>query len=260
MAKKLPLLIISGPCMLESEALGLEVARTLKKITAELGLPFIFKASFDKANRSSGLTARGPGLEAGLAAMGRIKDKLGLKLLTDIHEISQITPAARVIDVLQIPAFLCRQTDLVVAAARSGRVVNVKKGQFLSPEEVNSIAKKIREAGGKHYFITERGTTFGYNNLVVDMRGLEIMRRNGHRVVFDATHSCQRPGGMGDRSGGDSSFAPVLARAAVAVGVHGLFIETHPNPADALSDGPNMIPLKEMKGLLRQLKELHETV
>jgi 2-dehydro-3-deoxyphosphooctonate aldolase (KDO 8-P synthase) len=257
---KAPFLLISGPCLLESEALGLHVARTMKKIAADLNLPFVFKASFDKANRSSGQSTRGPGLENGLAALARIKEKLGVKLLTDIHETAHVAPAAKVIDILQIPAFLCRQTDLIIAAVQSGRAVNVKKGQFLSPEEVNSIAAKIKAAGGKNYYITERGTTFGYNNLVVDMRSLEIMRRNGHRVIYDATHSVQRPGGLGDRSGGDGFLAPVLARAAVAVGVHGLFIETHPNPADALSDGPNMIPLKEMKGVLRKLKEIHETV
>ena len=208
----------------------------------ELGFRLVFKASFDKANRTSGKSFRGPGLTAGLKILARIKKKLGCPVLTDIHDIAQVAAAAKVIDILQIPAFLCRQTDLLVAAGKSGRAVNVKKGQFLAPDDVNNIAKKLRSAGARDYYITERGTTFGYHNLVVDMRGLATMRAAGHRVIFDATHSVQRPGGLGASTGGDRTMAPVLARAAVAAGVDGLFIETHPRPDESPSDGPNMIP------------------
>jgi 2-dehydro-3-deoxyphosphooctonate aldolase (KDO 8-P synthase) len=255
---KKPLFLIAGPCVLESHALAASIARDLAGLTSELGLPFIFKASFDKANRTSGKSVRGPGLAAGLKILAAIKKKFRCPVLTDIHEVSQVKSAAMVIDVLQIPAFLCRQTDLLVAAAKSGRAVNVKKGQFLAPEDVDNIAAKLRGAGAKDYFITERGTTFGYHNLVVDMRGLAIMRRAGHRVVFDATHSVQRPGGQGTSTGGDRTMAPVLARAAVAAGIDGLFLETHPRPDESPSDGPNMIPLAQMEGLLRNLKAIHE--
>jgi 2-dehydro-3-deoxyphosphooctonate aldolase (KDO 8-P synthase) len=255
---KKPLFLIAGPCVLESHALAASIARDLAGLTSELGLPFIFKASFDKANRTSGKSVRGPGLAAGLKILAAIKKKFRCPVLTDIHEVSQVKSAAKVIDVLQIPAFLCRQTDLLVAAAKSGRAVNVKKGQFLAPEDVDNIAAKLRGAGAKDYFITERGTTFGYHNLVVDMRGLAIMRRAGHRVVFDATHSVQRPGGRGTSTGGDRTMAPVLARAAVAAGIDGLFLETHPRPDESPSDGPNMIPLAQMEGLLRNLKAIHE--
>ena len=227
-------------------------------MTRELGLRLIFKASFDKANRTSGKSFRGPGLAQGLKILARIKRKFSVPVLTDIHDLSQVAPAAKVIDVLQIPAFLCRQTDLLVAAAKTGRTVNVKKGQFLAPEDVNNIADKLRSAGAKDYFITERGTTFGYHNLVVDMRGLATMRAAGHRVIFDATHSVQRPGGRGTSTGGDRAMAPVLARAAVAAGVDGLFIETHPRPDESPSDGANMIPLAQMEGLLRTLLAIHE--
>jgi 2-dehydro-3-deoxyphosphooctonate aldolase (KDO 8-P synthase) len=250
--------LIAGPCVLESQALTTSIAKELVAMTAELGIPLIFKASFDKANRTSGKSFRGPGLAAGLKIFSAIKKKFGCPVLTDIHDVAQVRQAAKVIDVLQIPAFLCRQTDLLVAAARSGRTVNVKKGQFLAPEDVDNIAAKLRGAGAKDYFITERGTTFGYHNLVVDMRGLATMRRAGHRVVFDATHSVQRPGGQGTSTGGDRTMAPVLARAAVAAGIDGLFIETHPRPDESPSDGPNMIPLAQMEGLLRTLKTIHE--
>jgi len=240
--------------VLESEALATSIAKDLVALTKELGLRFVFKASFDKANRTSGKSFRGQGLKI----LGRIKKKLGCSLLTDIHEITQIATAARVIDVLQIPAFLCRQTDLLVAAAKSGRTVNVKKGQFLAPDDVDNIANKLKAAGARDYFITERGTTFGYHNLVVDMRALPRMRRAGHRVIFDATHSVQEPGGCGTSTGGDRTMAPVLARAAVAAGVDGLFIETHPKPDQSPSDGANMIPLAQMEGLLRTLLAIHE--
>ena len=228
------------------------------ELTADLGLPLIFKASFDKANRTSGKSFRGPGLAQGLKILGGIKKRFGCPVLTDIHDAAQVKAAARVIDVLQIPAFLCRQTDLLLAAARSGRAVNVKKGQFLAPDDVNNIAAKLHAGGCKDYFITERGTTFGYHNLVVDMRGIASMRQAGHRVVFDATHSVQRPGGLGASTGGDRAMAPVLARAAVAVGIDGLFIETYPQPDRSPSDGANMIPLAQMEGLLRTLKTIHE--
>jgi 2-dehydro-3-deoxyphosphooctonate aldolase (KDO 8-P synthase) len=256
--KNPPLLLIAGPCVLESEAHATAIATELVGMTRELGLHLVFKASFDKANRTSGKSFRGPGLAPGLKIMARIKKKLGVPVLTDIHDISQIAPAAKVIDVLQIPAFLCRQTDLLIAAAKSGRTVNVKKGQFLAPDDVNNIADKLRAARAKDYFITERGTTFGYHNLVVDMRGLATMRAAGHRVIFDATHSVQRPGGQGTSTGGDRAMAPVLARAAVAAGVDGLFIETHPRPDESPSDGANMIPLAQMEGLLRTLLAIHE--
>ena len=252
--------LIAGPCVLESETLTNSIARHLVELTGELGVPLVFKASFDKANRTSGKSFRGPGLAHGLKILAGIKKRFGCPVLTDIHDVSQIKAAAKVIDILQIPAFLCRQTDLLIAAAKSGRAVNVKKGQFLAPDDVNNIAAKLRDNGCKDYFITERGTTFGYHNLVVDMRGLAMMRKAGHRVVFDATHSVQRPGGQGTSTGGDRTMAPVLARAAVAAGIDGLFIETHPRPDQSPSDGPNMIPLAQMEGLLRTLKTIHEAV
>jgi 2-dehydro-3-deoxyphosphooctonate aldolase (KDO 8-P synthase) len=250
--------LIAGPCVLESETLTTSIAKHLAALTADLGIPFIFKASFDKANRTSGKAFRGPGLAQGLKMLAGVKKRFGCRVLTDIHEASQIKAAAKVIDILQIPAFLCRQTDLLVAAAKSGRAVNVKKGQFLAPGDVDNIATKLISSGCKEYYITERGTTFGYNNLVVDMRSLALMRAAGHPVIFDATHSVQRPGGNVTSTGGDGSMAPVLARAAVAVGIDGLFIETHPQPAQSPSDGPNMIPLAQMEGLLRTLKTIHE--
>jgi 2-dehydro-3-deoxyphosphooctonate aldolase (KDO 8-P synthase) len=259
MAKKPKIFfLVAGPCVLETESGALEIARRLREITDDLGIPFIFKASFDKANRSSAKSYRGPGLREGLAALARIKKKVGCKILTDIHEVSHVAPAAKVADVLQIPAFLCRQTDLILAAGRSRRTVHVKKGQFLSPADVDNIAEKLRTVGCRDYYFTERGTTFGYNNLVVDMRSLAIMRDAGHKIVFDATHSVQRPGALGSKTGGDGWLAPVLARAAVAVGVDGLFIETHPRPEKALSDGPNMIPLSQMRALLAKLQSIHE--
>ncbi len=250
--------LVAGPCVLESEALTLSIAKHLVELTSDLGIPFVFKASFDKANRTSGKAFRGPGLAQGLKILAGIKKRFGCRMLTDIHEAGQIKAAAKVIDILQIPAFLCRQTDLLVAAAKSGRAVNVKKGQFLAPGDVDNIATKLNAAGCKEYYITERGTTFGYNNLVVDMRSLAIMRQAGHPVIFDATHSVQRPGGNGTSTGGDSAMAPVLARAAVAVGIDGLFLETHPKPDQSPSDGPNMIPLAQMEGLLRTLLAIHE--
>ena len=250
--------LIAGPCVLETEAAATAIAKHLMELTLDLNIPLIFKASFDKANRTSGKSFRGPGLKKGVAILGRIKHRFGCPVTTDVHDAAQVAEAAQVIDLLQIPAFLCRQTDLLVAAAKSGRAVNVKKGQFLAPQDVDNIAAKLQAAGCHEQFITERGTTFGYHNLVVDMRGLAQMRSAGHRVIFDATHSVQQPGGHGTSTGGDRTMAPVLARAAVAVGVSGLFLETHPNPDQSPSDGANMIPLAEMEGLLRTLKAIHE--
>lgn len=254
--------ILVGPCVLESEALALNVAEQIKTIEAKIksqfpedasNLIFIFKGSFDKANRSSIHSYRGPGLENGLKILGRIKKEFNLAVVSDIHEAAQCAPAAEVLDILQIPAFLCRQTDLIVAAAETGAVLNIKKGQFLSPPEVKNIRDKAEEAGNKNIFICERGTSFGYNNLVVDMRSFEQIKELGIRTIFDATHSCQLPGAGGDKSLGNSHFAPILARAAVAAGATGIFAETHPNPAEALSDGPNMIPLAQLEEALSSI-------
>ncbi|HAV64292.1 MAG TPA: 3-deoxy-8-phosphooctulonate synthase [Verrucomicrobiales bacterium] len=250
------LFLLAGPCVIEDEEICLEVARHLKRVCARLEIPYVFKASFDKANRTSGKSFRGPGIADGLAALERIRSKTGLPIVTDIHDVAQARIAGEVVDVLQIPAFLCRQTDLIEAAVTTGKIVNIKKGQFLSPREMGPVVAKAREAGGRRLLLTERGTTFGYNNLVADMRSIPIMKQTGCPVVFDATHSVQLPGGGGDKSSGQREFAPVLAAAAVAAGVDGLFIETHPEPGKALSDGPNMIPLKEMAALLTRLQRL----
>ncbi|MCW5555558.1 MAG: 3-deoxy-8-phosphooctulonate synthase [Verrucomicrobiae bacterium] len=247
------LTLIAGPCVVESEKLCLEVARTLKRVCDRLGILYVFKASFDKANRTSARSFRGPGLEAGLAALARVRATLGVPVLTDVHTEAQAAIAADVVDILQIPAFLCRQTDLIEAAVVTGNIVNLKKGQFLSPGEMHRVVEKARKAGGKRILVTERGTTFGYNNLVADMRSIPMLKQTGCPVIFDATHSVQLPGGGGDKSGGQREFAPVLARAALAAGAHGIFIETHPRPDRALSDGPNMIPLTEMPALLKNL-------
>jgi len=254
------LFLIAGPCVIESEKLCLQVAGTLRRICARLGVIYVFKASFDKANRTSARSFRGPGLEAGFQTLAKVRSEIGVPVLTDVHTEAQVALAADVVDVLQIPAFLCRQTDLIEAAVVTGRIVNLKKGQFLSPAEMGQVVKKAREFGGRHLLVTERGTTFGYHNLVADMRSIPLLRRFGFPVVFDATHSVQLPGGGGDKSGGQREFAPVLARCAVAAGANGLFIETHPQPDRALSDGPNMIPLAEMPRLLADLVRLHAAV
>ncbi|WP_399680627.1 3-deoxy-8-phosphooctulonate synthase [Xenophilus sp.] len=257
-----PFFLIAGPCVVESEQLQLDTAGTLKEITASLGIPFIFKSSFDKANRSSGTSFRGPGRDKGLAILAKVKRELGLPVLTDVHTEEDITEAAKVVDVLQTPAFLCRQTDFIRAAAQSGKPVNIKKGQFLAPHDMKNVIDKARAAAKEKglpedsFMACERGASFGYNNLVSDMRGLAIMRETGAPVVFDATHSVQLPGGQGTSSGGQREFVPVLSRAAVAVGVAGLFMETHPDPTRALSDGPNAVPLKHMKALLETLVAL----
>ncbi len=251
---RLPLALIAGPCAMESRAHALEVAAALKEITDRVGIGLVYKSSFDKANRTSGKSSRGIGLTAAMPIFAEVKEKLGLPVVTDIHEIGQCVPVAEVVDILQIPAFLCRQTDLLVAAAKTGRTVNVKKGQFLAPWDMANVAAKVTEAGNPNVMVTERGASFGYNTLVSDMRALPIMAETtGAPVIFDATHSVQQPGGKGSSSGGQREYVPVLARAAVAVGVAGLFIETHPDPDKAPSDGPNMVPLKEMEGLLKTL-------
>ncbi len=250
----LPLALIAGPCALESRAHALEMAAALKEIAGRLGIGLVYKTSFDKANRTSAASARGIGLDEALPIFAEIRATLGIPVLTDVHEIEQCARAAEAVDVLQIPAFLCRQTDLLLAAARTGKIVNVKKGQFLAPWDMANVVAKITGAGNADVMVTERGVSFGYNTLVSDMRALPILARTtGAPVIFDATHSVQQPGGRGGTSGGEREFVPVLARAAVAVGVAGVFIETHQDPDRAPSDGPNMVPLKEMEGLLRRL-------
>ncbi|MBK6862551.1 MAG: 3-deoxy-8-phosphooctulonate synthase [Ideonella sp.] len=261
-----PLFLIAGPCVVESEQLQMDVAGRLKEITAALGIPFIFKSSYDKANRSSGTSFRGPGMERGLEILAQVKREIGVPVLTDVHAEAEIPAVAAVVDVLQTPAFLCRQTDFIRAVAQSGKPVNIKKGQFLSPHDMKNVIDKARAAAREKglpddvFMACERGVSFGYNNLVSDMRSLAILRETGAPVVFDATHSVQLPGGQGTSSGGQREFVPVLARAAVAVGVAGLFMETHPDPANALSDGPNAVPLKHMRALLESLVELDRVV
>jgi len=257
-----PFFLIAGPCVIESEQLQMDTAGTLKDIASSLGIPFIFKSSFDKANRSSGTTFRGPGREKGLEILAKVKRELGVPVLTDVHTEDDITEAAKVVDVLQTPAFLCRQTDFIRAVAQSGKPVNIKKGQFLAPHDMKNVIDKARAAAKEKglpedsFLACERGASFGYNNLVSDMRSLSIMRETGAPVVFDATHSVQLPGGQGTSSGGQREMVPVLARAAIAVGVAGVFMETHPDPAKAMSDGPNAVPLKHMKALLETLVAL----
>ena len=257
-----PLFLIAGPCVIESEDMTIDVAGQLKEMTDKLKIPFIFKSSFDKANRSSNKTFRGFGLEEGLRILEAVKKQLDVSVLTDIHTESQVKPVAEIVDVLQTPAFLCRQTDFIAAVASSGKPVNIKKGQFLAPEDMLQVVKKAKDANGglDNIMVCERGASFGYNTLVSDMRSLSIMRKTDCPVVFDATHSVQQPGGKGDRSGGQSEFVPLLARAAVSCGISGIFMETHPNPKEALSDGPNAVPLSQMANLLETLKELDQIV
>ncbi len=254
------LAFIAGPCVIESRAGCLDLAGRLVRLARRMGVPLVFKASFDKANRTSIDSYRGPGLEEGLAILAEVKRRYGVPLLTDVHESGQVAAVAEVVDVLQIPAFLCRQTDLVVAAARTGRVVNVKKGQFLAPEDMANVIAKIEQAGNHKIILTERGASFGYHNLVADMRSLLIMRELGYPVVFDATHSVQRPGGAGKQSGGDGRWAPALARAAVATGCDGVFMETHVDPAQAMSDKANAIAFRDVAGLWRTLGKIHDLV
>jgi 2-dehydro-3-deoxyphosphooctonate aldolase (KDO 8-P synthase) len=256
-----PLFLIAGPCVIESEQLALDTAGQLKEICLKLGIPFIYKSSYDKANRSSGKTFRGFGMTAGLNILEKVKTQIGVPVLTDVHDEEEIAPVAAVVDVLQTPAFLCRQTDFIHAVAKAGKPVNIKKGQFLSPWDMKNVVEKAREvSGGDNIMVCERGASFGYNNLVSDMRSLAVMRNTGCPVVFDATHSVQLPGGQGTASGGQREFVPVLARAAVAAGISGLFMETHPDPAKALSDGPNAFPLGHLQELLKTLKALDDLV
>ncbi len=256
-----PFFLIAGPCVVESEQLQMDVAGELKAITSELGIPFVFKSSYDKANRSSGTSYRGPGMNEGLRILAKVRKDLGLPVLTDVHAEDEVAEVAAVVDVLQTPAFLCRQTDFIHAVASAGKPVNIKKGQFLAPGDMKNVVDKARQASGAdNIMVCERGASFGYNNLVSDMRSLAIMRDTGCPVVFDATHSVQLPGGQGTSSGGQREFVPVLARAAVATGVAGVFMETHPDPAKALSDGPNAWPLRRMKELLETLREIDALV
>jgi 2-dehydro-3-deoxyphosphooctonate aldolase (KDO 8-P synthase) len=255
-----PFFLIAGPCVVESRQLAIDTAGELKEITDALGIHLVFKSSYDKANRTSGQSYRGLGIDEGLKILSEVKAQVGVPILTDVHSASEVTAVASVVDVLQTPAFLCRQTDLIVAVGASGKPVNIKKGQFLSPEEMSQVADKAIAAGGRdRVMVCERGVSFGYNNLVVDMRSLAIMRATGCPVVFDVTHSVQQPGGQGNRSGGNREYVPVLARAAVAVGVAGLFMETHPDPDNALSDGPNSWPLGRMKALLEHLLAIEQS-
>ena len=257
-----PFFLIAGPCVIENESMTLSVAEKLKETTSSLGINFIFKSSFDKANRSSNNTFRGHGIEEGLRILEKVKKEFDLPVLTDVHTEDQVKSVADVVDVLQTPAFLCRQTDFIHAVAKSGKPVNIKKGQFLAPQDMSMVVKKAKEANGgiNNIMVCERGVSFGYNTLVSDMRSLSIMRATNCPVVFDATHSVQQPGGQGDRSGGQSEFVPLLARAAMAVGISGIFMETHPNPSEALSDGPNAVPLDHIKDLLKTLQGIDHLV
>ena len=254
------LFLFSGPCVIESEALCLKIARSLKRSCDALGITYVFKGSYDKANRTSGKSRRGPGIQNGLKILASVREKVGVPILTDIHTEEQATKAGEIVDILQVPAFLCRQTDIVVAAAKTGKIVNLKKGQFLSPAEMGQVVSKVSGIGNNKIVLTERGTSFGYNNLVADMRSIPIMKSLGYPVVFDATHSVQLPGGGGDRSSGQGEFAPVLAKSALAAGANGLFIETHPEPAKSPSDGPNMIPLGQMNRTLKSMLRVFKAV
>ena len=254
------LFLFSGPCVIESEALCLKIARSLKRSCDALGITYVFKGSYDKANRTSGKSRRGPGIQDGLKILASVREKVGVPILTDIHTEEQATKAGEIVDILQIPAFLCRQTDIVVAAAKTGKIINLKKGQFLSPAEMGQVVSKVSGIGNNKIVLTERGTSFGYNNLVADMRSIPIMKSLGYPVVFDATHSVQLPGGGGDRSSGQGEFAPILAKSALAAGANGLFIETHPEPAKSPSDGPNMIPLGQMNRTLKSMLRVFKAV
>ncbi len=255
-----PLLLMAGPCALESEELGMEIAREMKSICGRLGISYVFKASYDKANRTSLTSFRGPGLKKGIEQLGRIRGEADVPVISDVHDTGQVTVAGEVLDIIQIPAFLCRQTDLLVAAAKSGKAISLKKGQFVSPWDMANAVGKIRDSGGRKLMLTERGSCFGYNNLVVDMRALPVMRAMGCPVIYDATHSVQLPGGAGGSSGGQREFIPPLARAAMAAGIDGLFMEVHPDPDNALCDGPNSFPLAEVESLLKQLLKIKRAV
>jgi len=258
--KDKPLVLIAGPCVIESEESAREHAARIKDITDKLGVPFIFKASFDKANRSSGNSFRGPGLKKGMEILLGVRDGLGIPVVSDIHDVSQVEEAAEVLDLIQIPAFLCRQTDLILKAAETGKAINVKKGQFMSPQEMSNVIGKIESTGNKNILLTERGTTFGYNMLINDFRGMVVMGKTGYPVVYDATHSVQMPGGKGLSSGGESEYVLPLSKAAVAIGVDALFVEVHENPSEAKSDGPNMLKLDDLEDYLTQVKQIEEVV
>ena len=255
-----PFALIAGPCVIENKQTTLKIAEALKKITTRLKIPFIFKASYDKANRSSIKSFRGPGLHAGLAILQEVKDRLKIPVLSDVHSVEEVHEAAKVLDVIQIPAFLCRQTDLLIAAGETQKVINIKKGQFLAPHDIVHAVKKVESTGNKKILLTERGVSFGYNNLVTDFRSLSTMRQSGYPVVFDASHSVQQPGGLGHASGGERQFIPLLSRCAVAAGVDAIFMEVHPNPNKALSDGPNMWPLNQVEKLLSELKKIDHII
>ena len=254
------MVLIAGPCVIESPSGTLKIAEAIQKITSKLHVPFVFKASFDKANRSSIHSFRGPGLYDGLKILSQIKSKIGVPILSDVHDVDQAQMAGEILDIIQIPAFLCRQTDLIMAAAKTGKAVNVKKGQFMAPWDVKGIVNKMQEAGNHNLFLTERGVSFGYNNLISDFRSLPVMRALGYPVIFDATHSVQKPGSLGNASGGESQYIPLLARCAVAAGVDAIFLEVHPNPLKALSDGPNTLPLKNLEKLLKDLLAIDQIV
>jgi len=255
-----PLVLIAGPCVIENEEITFTTAQKLKEVCDRLGISLIFKSSFDKANRTSGSSFRGPGIDQGLKILSEVKKRFSIPVISDIHAVDEVRPASEVLDALQIPAFLCRQTDLILSSSRTGKPVNVKKGQFLAPWDVKHIIEKFTSTGNQNLLLTERGTSFGYNNLIVDFRGFSVIRSFGYPMLFDVTHSLQLPGGEGRSSGGQREYAPSLARAAVATGVDGLFIEVHPDPMKALSDASTMIPLNEIEGLLQQTKTLHDTV
>lgn len=255
-----PLVLIAGPCVIENEEITFTTAQKLKEVCDRLGISLIFKSSFDKANRTSGSSFRGPGIDQGLKILSEVKKRFSIPVISDIHAVDEVKPASEVLDALQIPAFLCRQTDLILSSSRTGKPVNVKKGQFLAPWDVKHIIEKFTSTGNQNLLLTERGTSFGYNNLIVDFRGFSVIRSFGYPMLFDVTHSLQLPGGEGSSSGGQREFAPSLARAAVATGVDGLFIEVHPDPMKALSDASTMIPLNEIEGLLQQTKTLHDMV
>lgn len=257
---KHPFVLIAGPCVIENRNSTLNIAKAIKEITRDLDIPFIFKASYDKANRTSFKSYRGPGLVKGLDILQDIKEKVGVSVLSDVHSVEEVQKAAKVLDVLQIPAFLCRQTDLLVSAAKSKKVVNIKKGQFMAPWDMKQVIQKLELSGNKNILLTERGTSFGYNNLVSDFRSLAVMRETGYPVIFDATHSVQQPGGLGASSGGNSEYIPLLARCAVAAGCDGVFMEVHPDPSKALSDGPNSLPLKSLEKVLRELKQIDKII
>ncbi len=257
---KNPFVLIAGPCVIEGRTFSIKLARALKKVAKEAGVPFIFKASYDKANRTSIKSFRGPGIKKGLAILKDIKEIVGVPVLSDVHDVLEVKEAAKVLDIIQVPAFLCRQTDLIIAAAQTQKIINIKKGQFLAPWDIVQVIRKVTSTGNKKILLTERGVSFGYNNLVSDFRSLKIMSKTGYPVVYDATHSVQQPGGLGEVSGGNSELVPLLSRCAIAAGINALFLEIHPHPKQALSDGPNSLPVSKLRGLLETLKQIDKII